>query len=210
MFINPCRRRFARFAAAAGGASLAVLVCAVGGCEGGGDNQASTRGATESASAGGARDGSASAGSLQAALGENVVDASGRTIPASHFDGKEYVLFYSSAAWCGPCRAFTPKLVDFYNDHGGGGRFEVVFVSSDRNAQAASEYMRDYEMPWTMIPFEDERLEAAKEYRSGRGIPDLVAVDAESGEVIAASYVNGHYLGPQQVLAEMSRRLATN
>lgn len=45
--------------------------------------------------------------------------------------GKKLLCLYFSAYWCGPCRAFTPKLSGLYEaikEH-----VEVVFVSSDRS-----------------------------------------------------------------------------
>ena len=42
-----------------------------------------------------------------------------------------YYAFYFSAHWCPPCRAFTPKLVEFYNAQEGKKKnFEIIFVSN--------------------------------------------------------------------------------
>ena len=49
----------------------------------------------------------------------------------------KYTALYFSAHWCPPCRMFTPKLVEWYNNfkpkHPD---FELVFVSSDRDQAA--------------------------------------------------------------------------
>jgi thiol-disulfide isomerase/thioredoxin len=59
---------------------------------------------------------------------------------------------------CPPCRGFTPLLVEAYNELRTAGRaFEVVFVSSDRDAGAMRGYMRDASMPWPAVPFGDSR-----------------------------------------------------
>ena len=41
-----------------------------------------------------------------------ICDSSGTAINIDKLKGKT-VLIYYSASWCGPCRAFTPKLVEF-------------------------------------------------------------------------------------------------
>ena len=63
---------------------------------------------------------------------------------------------YFSAHWCPPCRSFTPKLSVFYEEHRAAGqKFEVVFVSSDKDASSWEEYF--HEMPWLALPFNDPK-----------------------------------------------------
>ena len=57
---------------------------------------------------------------------------------------------------CGPCRVFTPELVETYNIIRMAGKsFQIIFVSSDRDEESMKEYMAD--MPWLAIPFGDPR-----------------------------------------------------
>jgi len=56
--------------------------------------------------------------------------------------GKKYLFVYFSAHWCGPCKVFTPKLVEWYNTNKKNGDFEVLFLSADRSEQARVAYMR--------------------------------------------------------------------
>src|SRR2546421_9003193 len=62
---------------------------------------------------------------------------------------KKLISFYFSSEWCGPCRKFTPQLVDYYKrvapDHP---EFEVVFYSRDRSLFAMEKYMQEQNMPW--------------------------------------------------------------
>ena len=87
---------------------------------------------------------------------------------------------YFSAHWCGPCRAFTPKLVDFHNEMTRKGKpFEVVFISSDRDSNSMYNYMKEMDMPWLALPFGDDHKQAlSKKYKVG-SIPKLVIIDAD-------------------------------
>lgn len=130
-----------------------------------------------------------------------VVDRDGQ---AQDFDaalaGKDYVFVYFSAHWCPPCRTFTPKLVDFYNQAGPERDFELVFVSGDRSEDDMFGYMGEAEMPWLALPY-NQRVQAAELQAVGgaRGIPNLLLLSSD-GEVLAASYDGGRYLGPTRAL----------
>jgi nucleoredoxin len=112
------------------------------------------------------------------------VDASGaaRALPKLGF-----VALYHSASWCGPCREFTPKLVEAYKAvRAAGGELEVVFVSADKNEAAWKDYLSH--MPWAAVPFTDEARRAALSDACGvRGIPSLVLLDAATGEIVNPS-----------------------
>ncbi len=112
---------------------------------------------------------------------------------------KKLIAFYFSAEWCGPCRKFTPQLVDYYKrvaaEHP---EFEVVFYSMDRSLFAMEKYMRDENMPWLAIDFSKLKDKQVLKKNAGDGIPSLVLVDA-SGNVISSS----QNVGPQKVLTDL-------
>jgi len=87
---------------------------------------------------------------------------------------------YFSAHWCPPCRAFTPRLVEFHNEMTQQGKpFEIVFVSCDNSKGEMLSYMKEMDMPWPALPFGDDRKEALMEKYNVRGIPKLVIIDAD-------------------------------
>jgi len=117
---------------------------------------------------------------------------------------KQIYGLYFSAHWCPPCRKFTPQLVAYYNqiahDHP---EFEIIFVSADKSAEDMATYMRESGMPWPAIEYGKLANVPALQKYAGRGIPDLVIVDA-SGKVLADSFAGGKYVGPGKVLDDLS------
>jgi nucleoredoxin len=112
---------------------------------------------------------------------------------------KKLIAFYFSAHWCGPCRKFTPQLVEYYNrvvaEHP---EFEIVFYSHDRSPADFESYMREANMPWPAIDFAKLKGKRPLTKNAGNGIPSLVLVDA-GGNVISSS----QNVGPQKVLADL-------
>jgi len=117
---------------------------------------------------------------------------------------KQIYGLYFSAHWCPPCRKFTPQLVAYYNqiahDHP---EFEIIFVSADKSADGMATYMRESGMPWPAIEYGKLANVPALQKYAGKGIPDLVVVDA-SGKVLADSFVGGKYVGPGKVLDDLN------
>jgi len=130
------------------------------------------------------------------------------SVDESDLAQKKIYGLYFSAHWCGPCRKFTPKLVEYYNKIAGEHpEFEIIFVSSDRSSEDMAAYMREAGMPWTAIEFTKlVNVPSLKKY-AGDGIPDLVIVDA-TGKVLGDSYVRGKYVGPERVLDDLNNILA--
>jgi len=117
---------------------------------------------------------------------------------------KKLIALYFSAGWCGPCRQFTPQLVEFYNrvapQHP---EFEIIFVSNDRSPGAMGTYMRDTKMPWPAIDFSKLPTKGALKKYAGEAIPCLVLLDA-SGKVLSDTYAGKKFLGPEKVLADLA------
>ncbi|CAF0723271.1 unnamed protein product [Adineta steineri] len=96
---------------------------------------------------------------------------------------------YFSAYWCSPCCGFTPTLTDFYKTYGKEKNFEVIFLSSDHDEQSFDDYYK--KMPWLKYDYKErkkkERL--AKKFKV-TGIPALVLVDGDSGDVICSDAID--------------------
>jgi nucleoredoxin len=142
-----------------------------------------------------------------------LVESKGRKVAklddAPLAQAKYYGIYYS-ASWCGPCRAFTPDLVRWYkrqknkNPH-----FELIFVSSDRSEEDMAAYMKEDNMDWPALAFDQKSSTPALTKHSGPGIPCLVMID-ETGKVLSDSYVDGNYRGPRAVLEDMEKILKEN
>ena len=135
-----------------------------------------------------------------------LITSNGKKAKKINLKNKKYILIYFSAHWCPPCRRFTPKLVDFYNKFSKKGNFEVILVSADRDKKAQLEYMTSTSMPWPAVKLTKIRKSGLQSY-AGRGIPCLVMIKPD-GSVVSDTNVNGQYLGPQKVLADLEKILS--
>jgi len=145
---------------------------------------------------------------LPATLKDNLVDNRGLSKSVDVLDSG-YLLVYFSAQWCPSCRAFTPKLVEYYKAHGGGELFDVVFVSSDHSEGKMLAYMRESGMPWPALAYRGKGARTLHAAYCGPGIPCLVLINS-SGRVLADSFRGRKYLGPTSVLNRLSELLAVD
>lgn len=120
----------------------------------------------------------------------------------------EYYLIYFSAHWCGPCRRFTPRLVEEYHrlKHTAPDRFELIFVSNDHGAREQEKYVREVGMPWPFVRYRALGAVQSLQQWAGNGIPCLVLIDRE-GNLIFHSYNGDHYVGPDDVLLKFESLL---
>jgi nucleoredoxin len=115
----------------------------------------------------------------------------------------KYTALYFSAHWCPPCRMFTPKLVEWYNDFKAKHPdFELVFVSGDRSQAAMEDYIKGDNMPWPAVAYDKSRDEKFSKYSSS-GIPYLVLID-ENGKDLTGQAGN-EWQPPQQVLEKIEQ-----
>jgi nucleoredoxin len=115
-------------------------------------------------------------------LGEKVMTNAGEVSTMEALQSKKAVALYFSAHWCPPCKGFTPKLAEWYTKSLKSKGLEIVFVSSDKDEAAFTEYFG--EMPWIALPYSDrDRKEALSKKYKVQGIPTVVILDGE-GNVI--------------------------
>ena len=109
-----------------------------------------------------------------------------------------FTAIYYSAHWCGPCRAFTPKLVSWYKAfkhyHPD---FEIVFNSCDKDQAAMEEYIKSTGMPWPVLAFEKKNTRLLSAFFP-KGIPCLVFLD-QQGNLVTPNPEN-RYIPPEEVL----------
>lgn len=122
----------------------------------------------------------------------------------------EFYLVYFGAFWCGPCRRFSPKLVSTYHElkRTAPDRFEVIFVSDDRDSGGQLDYAREVQMPFPILRFGTSIPEFDR-WR-GRGIPCLVVLNRQ-GDLLFHSYSGEEYLGaadPLNRFAQLHAQLA--
>jgi nucleoredoxin len=101
-------------------------------------------------------------------------------------ENKKVLALYFSASWCGPCRQFTPKLVNFYQEmlsRYGPDMFEIVFISRDQNLNDLLAYYQ--KMPWLAVTAEnvDKVTELLAPRYQLQGIPHLVILDGVDASV---------------------------
>ena len=114
-----------------------------------------------------------------------------------------YTAIYYSAHWCPPCRAFTPKLVEWYNEFKPKHKdFELVFASSDKDENAMLEYMTEMKMPWPAIRFSDKKKSGVDKYASD-GIPYLVLLNAEGKNLTGAQ--GNEWQPPAELLKKIEK-----
>jgi len=106
-------------------------------------------------------------------LGATLLSKNGEQSTEKALSGKSAVGIYFSAHWCPPCRGFTPKLAEYYNNTFKAKGLEIVFVSSDRDVTSFNDYYA--EQPWLALPYDNRDLKAelSKKFKV-RGIPSFV------------------------------------
>jgi thiol-disulfide isomerase/thioredoxin len=94
----------------------------------------------------------------------------------------KHVAIYFSAHWCGPCRNFTPRLVELYHQIKAQNKnMEIIFCSADHDEDGFLSYYAS--MPWLAVEFEDPKREQFMGLFKVSGIPRLCIL-SPTGRII--------------------------
>jgi len=143
---------------------------------------------------------------LPAALKGALVDIEGKPLTGDGYASAKVFVLYYGASWCGPCRKFSPTLVDFANksraDNPG---LAFVLMSNDQDPKDMLGYMKEEKMPWPALPLEKLKKSPLFMGYTGQYIPLLVVVD-RYGKVLASSVdASGNYTGTAGPFQELTR-----
>ncbi|GAB1602444.1 nucleoredoxin-like protein 2 [Argonauta hians] len=89
---------------------------------------------------------------------------------------------YFSASWCPPCRQFTIRLKEIYEELDGG-EFEVVFLPFDHNKEDAMTYYKCNHGNWLYMEHGEPLIDDLRKKYNVLGIPKLVIL-GKRGEII--------------------------
>ena len=112
---------------------------------------------------------------------ETLLNIDGESV-SSDLLKRKYIGLYFSASWCGPCRKFTPRLIEFRNKFEDD--FEVILIGADGSAKAQANYMRKYSMPWLAMKNQSPEAKQASKLSGVEFIPYLVVINS-SGKIIS-------------------------
>jgi len=118
--------------------------------------------------------------SLAEALGDTFLKQDGTTVGKEAIAGKTLGLYFS-AHWCPPCRGFTPMLKSFYEAYKAKDpNFEIVFVSSDKDASQMIDYFKNDHGNYLALPYEKRQAKSDLSDMFGvEGIPTFVVCSAD-------------------------------
>lgn len=128
----------------------------------------------------------------------------GKKMDSTELAGK-YIGLYFSASWCGPCRAFTPKLKEFRNRNLEEG-FEVILINFDRTNTEKRRYILDSGMEWPSVPGarRNPSKNLAEAYQVN-AFPTLIILDPE-GNVITDRGVEEILNDPELAFDQWKKR----
>lgn len=146
---------------------------------------------------------------IAAALRGGLVDAKGQAYEGDSSDRAKLFVLYYGASWCAPCRKFSPTFVKFIKENSAANpQMSVAMLSADKEPAKMLGYMQAEKMPFPVMPnatlIENGVLLSFK----GNGIPQMVVTDRD-GKVLANSFENNQYVGPERTLMELKKILAS-
>ena len=121
---------------------------------------------------------------------------------------KRLFLLYVAAGSDKNSVKLTPPLVDFYKkfapEHP---EFETILISADRSAAEMESYLRQTQIPWPALAYEQLATQPDLAALRQAGLPRYVLING-GGETLADSLENGKLVNPQHVFDVLLKQKA--
>lgn len=146
---------------------------------------------------------------IAAALRGSLVDAKGQPYESDSLEGAKVFVLYFGASWCPPCRKFSPALVKFIKENlAANPRMSVAMLNADKEPAKMLGYMQSEKMPFPAMPNAALLVNGTLSRYGCNSIPQLVVTDRD-GKVLANTFENNQYVGPERTLLELKKILAS-
>ena len=146
-------------------AAAALMGCAASGCDGDGPT------GPEPAS-------------LPDLFGNQLYRADGGAVGVGALNNTAVIGIYFASPGCPACGAFTPLLVDAYNQLRGDGRsFEVVLVTGGISEESLFDYMVDSGMGWLAVSSQSSNGNVLAQRYDVQWVPTLVIIDGAANTI---------------------------
>lgn len=107
-------------------------------------------------------------------LGQTFLGKNG-LLDVSPLKTNKVTCLYFSASFSPPCQAFSPLLIDFYNEVNAEDKvLEIILIPFDRTEEDFKNYYKP--MPWLAIPLADDRIAKFTAHFKITKIPKLIAL----------------------------------
>jgi hypothetical protein len=122
--------------------------------------------------------------SLPELFGSQLYRADGSAVGVATLNSVSIIGIYFASSGCPACGAFTPVLVDAYDQLRDDGRsFEVVLVSSESSDPSLFDYMVDGGMGWLAVSSQSNRINTLAQRYNVQWIPTLVIIDGAANTI---------------------------
>lgn len=159
------RQKRSRNHVSSAAALVSLLCCVFAGCDGGGPTEPSPA-------------------SLPELFGNQLYRADGSPVSVQVLGDAAVIGIYFASVTCPACGAFTPLLVEAYDQLREDGKsFEVVLVASVVSEASLFEYMVDSEMPWLAVSPQSGRANFLAQRYDVRWVPALVIIDGAANTI---------------------------
>lgn len=116
--------------------------------------------------------------SLSVLFGSQLYRADGSSVGVQVLENVAVIGIYFASTSCSACGAFTPLLVDAYNQLREDQRsFEVVLATFEVTDAAMFEYMVNSEMPWLAVSSQSGKADSLADRYGVYWVPTLVVID---------------------------------